>query len=95
VVEAPSLRTAIPVSGTVTLGRKGDGEVVGTDDRYMSARHARFGNQGGRLEVTDLDSKNRTYVNDVPLEPHRTHLLSEGDVVRMGGTVLRVTGLSR
>jgi hypothetical protein len=95
VVESPSLRTAISVSGSVTLGRKGDGEVVGTDDRYMSARHARFSSQGGRLEVVDLDSKNRTYVNDVPLEPHRPHPLSEGDVVRMGGTVLRATGLSR
>jgi len=95
VVEAPSLRETIPVSGSAILGRKSDGEVIGTGDRYMSARHARFRQEGDRLEVVDLDSKNRTYVNDAPLEPHRPHLLSEGDLVRMGGTVLRVTGLSR
>ena len=38
-------------------------------DRYMSGRHARFRAAGGRLYVSDLDSKNRTFVNDQPLTP--------------------------
>ena len=95
VVESASLRGPLPISGTLTLGRKGEGGVVGTGDRYMSARHAHFSATGGRLEVTDLDSKNRTYVNDAPLEPHRPHGLAEGDLVRMGSTVLRAAGTSR
>jgi pSer/pThr/pTyr-binding forkhead associated (FHA) protein len=40
--------------------------------------------------VTDLDSKNRTYVNDAPLPPHQDHPLEPGDTLRMGNTVLRL-----
>lgn len=79
------------VRGDLTLGRKSDAGVQGLDDRYMSARHARLRVDGGRLWVTDLDSKNRTYLNDEPLPPHQAVPAGVGDTLRMGTTSLRVT----
>jgi hypothetical protein len=91
VVSSETLREAVRVEGEVVLGRKPDAGVQATGDRYMSSRHARFRAQGGRVTVTDLDSKNRTFVNEQPIPPHQERALNPGDTVRMGNTVLRLT----
>jgi pSer/pThr/pTyr-binding forkhead associated (FHA) protein len=57
----------------------------------MSSRHARLHVERGRLLVTDLDSKNRTFLNDSPLPPHQPHPAGAGDTIRMGTTTLRVS----
>lgn len=93
VVESSSLKEPLRVKGELTVGRKGEDGVVGLGDRYMSARHARFHLAGGALYVTDLDSKNRTFVNDRPIPPHEQVALSRGDRVRMGGTTVRLSGM--
>lgn len=90
VVQSESMHEPLRVEGETVVGRKADDDVRALGDRYMSGRHARFRAAPGRLSVTDLDSKNRTFVNDEPLEPHRERPLSVGDAVRMGNTVLRV-----
>jgi hypothetical protein len=91
VISSPSLTQPLRVGDEVTVGRKSDGSgVTGIGDRYMSSRHARFHLSGGVLYVTDLDSKNRTFVNERPLPPHQQTPLSPGDQVRMGATTLRV-----
>jgi len=73
------------------LGRKPEPGVQATGDRYMSGRHARVRAAAGRVTIMDLDSKNRTYVNEQPLPPHQERALNPGDTVRMGNTVLRLT----
>lgn len=90
VVESPSLREPLEVRGETTLGRRSGDGVQGMDDRYMSARHARLHLDNGRLWVTDLDSKNRTFVNEEPIEPHEPRALAVGDSVRLGTTTFRV-----
>jgi hypothetical protein len=91
VVETPAQHGSLQVNGELVVGRKtGDG-VHGMDDRYMSGRHARLRVETGRVWVTDLDSKNRTYVNDQPLPPHQAHELRVGDMLRLGTTVLRLS----
>jgi hypothetical protein len=90
VIESPGAAGTIRVAGTTTLGRKGGEGVEGLGDRYMSARHARLHVERGRLWVTDLDSKNRTFVNDQPLTPHQPQPAAVGDTLRMGATTLRV-----
>ena len=91
IVTSPSLSAPVKVSGELIVGRKADGSAVfGMGDRYMSGRHARFHLSGGRLHVTDLDSKNRTFVNDRALPPHEPTALRSGDEVRLGTTTLRV-----
>lgn len=91
VVASPSLTEPLRIEGELTVGRKGDGDAVfGVGDRYMSGRHARFHVSGETLYVTDLDSKNRTFVGDRPIPPHEPVALRAGDEVRMGTTTLRV-----
>lgn len=90
VVSSETLREPVRVDGEVVLGRKPEAGVQATGDRYMSGRHARFAARGGRVTVTDLDSKNRTFVNEQPLPPHQERALNPGDTVRMGNTVLRL-----
>ena len=91
VVSSETLREPVRFDGEVVLGRKPEAGVQATGDRYMSGRHARFRAQGGRVTVTDLDSKNRTFVNEQPIPPHQERALNPGDTVRMGNTVLRLT----
>jgi hypothetical protein len=90
VVSSETLRDAVHVAGEVVLGRKPEPGVHATGDRYMSGRHARIRASGGQVSVTDLDSKNRTFVNEQPIPPHQERALNVGDTVRMGNTVLRL-----
>ncbi|HET6762222.1 MAG TPA: FHA domain-containing protein [Longimicrobiaceae bacterium] len=90
VVSSESLREPVRIQGETVVGRRAEAGVTALGDRYMSGRHARFRVSGGRLTVTDLDSKNRTFVNDTPLPPHQEHALNPGDAIRMGNTILRL-----
>lgn len=89
VVSSEVLREPLRVEGELVVGRRAEPGVHPLGDRYMSGRHARFRLAGTRLAVADLDSKNRTFVNDQPLPPHQDRDLHPGDTVRMGNTVLR------
>jgi hypothetical protein len=91
VVSSPSFEGTLQVAGELTVGRKSDQGVHGIGDRYMSSRHARLHVERGSLWVTDLDSKNRTFLNDAPLPPHQAQAAAVGDNIRMGTTTLRVT----
>ena len=93
VVSSQALHEPLRLHGETVLGRKTEDGVRGLGDRYMSGRHARLRVEAGRVWITDLDSKNRTYVNDEPLPPHHSHELAPGDLLRMGTTVLRYVGV--
>jgi hypothetical protein len=90
VVSSDTWREPIRVDGETVFGRKPEAGVFALGDRYMSGRHARLRSANGRLYVADLDSKNRTFVNDQPLTPHQEREMQPGDTVRMGNTVLRL-----
>ncbi len=92
VVSADAPRDPLRISGETVVGRKSDAGVLGLGDRYMSGKHARLVFDGRQLRITDLDSKNRTFVNEVPISPHQEITISPGDTIRMGNTVLRYTG---
>jgi hypothetical protein len=92
VLESPTLKEPLRIAGELIVGRRAEGNVVrGLGDRYMSARHARFHLSAGTLFVTDLDSKNRTFLNDEPLPPHQAMPAVRGDRIRMGTTTFRVS----
>ncbi|HSU17064.1 FHA domain-containing protein [Longimicrobium sp.] len=91
VVSSEVWRDPVRVDGELTVGRKPEPGVFALGDRYMSGRHARFRSGGGRLFVTDLDSKNRTFVNEQPIAPNQELEMRPGDTVRMGNTVLRLS----
>jgi hypothetical protein len=90
VVDSAALAHPLRVEGEVTLGRRAEAGVLGVGDRYMSSRHARLRVEGGKLWITDLDSKNRTFLNEEALPPHQSRPAAVGDTIRMGTTTLRV-----
>lgn len=71
-------------TGTVDIGREGN-DVNFPDDPFISGHHASVAWQSGRLVLTDLGSKNGTFVR---IAGERT--LAHGDYVFMGQQLLRV-----
>jgi len=71
----------------VELGREvlGAGDVRLAQDRKASARHARITKAGEALVVEDLGSRNQTFVNGHAVD---SRPLSDGDVLRIGDTLL-------
>ena len=62
-------------------------DIVLSDD-YVSGRHAAIQREGDELFVTDLDSSNGTYVNDMALLPYVRAALAPGDRINIGGLTL-------
>jgi pSer/pThr/pTyr-binding forkhead associated (FHA) protein len=69
---------------TVSLGRE-DNDINFPDDPFISGHHAQVGLTPGQLSLTDLDSKNGTF-----LRIRDEHALNHGDYVFMGQQLLRV-----
>jgi pSer/pThr/pTyr-binding forkhead associated (FHA) protein len=67
----------------VVLGRE-QGDVVFSDDEFLSRRHAQIQFRSGRVTLQDLGSSNGTFVR-----LRGQHLLVPGALVRMGDELLR------
>lgn len=68
----------------VTLGRENN-DINFPDDPFISGRHAELRIAGGVLSVTDLGSRNGTFVR-----VHEERVLKHGDYVFLGQQLLRV-----
>ncbi len=73
------------VSGDTVIGRAPGCAIVLSDD-YVSSRHARIVERGGRVWVEDLGSTNGTLLNGRPVR--RAAALRAGDRLQLGRTVL-------
>ena len=73
--------------GAFTLGR-GTGSDVIIPDYSMSRQHARIQFENDGWSIEDLGARNGTFVNGTRIEGRRA--LVECDVIRLGGTTLRV-----
>jgi len=67
----------------VIMGRE-TGDVVFSDDEFMSRRHVQISFRNGRGHLEDLGSSNGTF-----LRLRGPHGLSSGDLIRMGDELLR------
>lgn len=67
----------------VVLGRE-QGDIVFSDDQFMSRRHAHLSLHGAEVRLEDLGSSNGTFVR-----LREDHLLVPGDVMRIGNVLLR------
>ena len=63
---------------------------VALPDPDVSRRHAQFHRVDAGIGIEDLGSRNGTYVNDQRISGITT--IAEGDRVRFGNTVWRMTG---
>ena len=62
----------------------GDGDIVFSDDEFMSRRHAQMSYRNGRGHLEDLGSSNGTF-----LRLRGPHGLASGDLIRLGDELLR------
>lgn len=74
----------IGLNGAVAIGRSSKAEIQ-LDDEKISGRHCRFFLKRDRLELTDIDSKNGTYLNGIRIEQSEVFI---GDEVKIGDTVI-------
>lgn len=72
------------VGEMISIGRSGKCELQLDDDK-ISGRHCRFYLRNDRLEITDLDSKNGTYLNGIKVEKSEVFL---GDEIKIGNTII-------
>jgi predicted component of type VI protein secretion system len=70
-----------------TLGRASDNHVV-LVDTYVSSYHARLDRRDGEWWLTDLDSRNGTQLNGVPIT--KSVPLADGDVIGVGHVEIRL-----
>ncbi|MQA89089.1 MAG: FHA domain-containing protein [Gemmatimonas sp.] len=79
----------IPIrSSEVTIGQGAHNEVR-IDDDTVSTRHARLEYDAGAWKVTDLDSRNGTYLEGVRLAPSTPTPIDSGTVLGIGAVKLR------
>lgn len=72
-------------AGGFTIGREDGNSLRITDDTYLSGHHARFDHVDGKLMVTDLGSRNGTFLNGARLSDPRP--VRTGDRIQIGYTV--------
>ena len=79
----------LPLLPVTTLGRA----LTTTDvlaDSFAAARHARLTQHNSLWWLTDLDSRNGTFLNEVRLQPSQPVPVAEGDLLGVGSVRLRV-----
>jgi hypothetical protein len=62
----------------------------GAEQYGVSRRHASFYFDGEMLFVKDLNSKNRTFVNQMALRAYERHPLKNGDTIQFGNLIVTV-----
>lgn len=80
-----SVRQVNIVGGVTTIGRS-TGNNVCIDSERVSRHHAAIEWTGDRFMLTDMGSRNGTYVNN---EKVKAHALSNGDAILVGDCQLR------
>jgi diguanylate cyclase (GGDEF)-like protein len=90
VVAGPVIGEKFPLAKErMVIGRQQDTEIP-IDDPLISRKHAEVVREAdGTVVLRDLDSKNGTFFNDVKV---RERVLVEGDLLRVGNSVLRYVG---
>jgi pSer/pThr/pTyr-binding forkhead associated (FHA) protein len=83
----PPAGEAFTLAEHMTLGRAADNTIT-LPDTYASAYHARLDQHDGEWWLTDLDSRNGTRLNDVPIG--KPVPLADGDVIGIGQMKLRL-----
>ena len=83
------LGVRFPLAGSATIGRQ-EGLEVTLRDTQVSRQHARLEILDARVILTDLGAANGTFVNRERV--NGTASLLPGDVIEVGGTLLRLLG---
>ena len=74
-------RIRLELGRILRVGRTDRADVAFTEDSHMSSLHFSLGWDGAHCRVTDLNSRNGTFVNGIPIHSHE---LQNGDRVEIG-----------
>lgn len=85
VLECQGERREIRITGPITVGRAKTASIC-IDDLALSREHVRVYADAGRYLVTDLDSKNGTFLNNALIK--RAEILKSGDRIKVGPVTL-------
>ncbi len=88
-VERDNIERLVTVEGDSAVVGRGTECEVRIEDPHASRRHCRIERLGDEAFVVDLDSANGTWVSG---ERIRRRPLGRGEVIRIGGTQLKVSG---
>jgi Nif-specific regulatory protein len=81
----PKVGELIPLDGEVSIGRSYSNSFC-INDVKVSKQHCVIKEmEGQRFELTDLGSRNGTFVNEVPI---KVRLLEHGDIIRVGSSLI-------
>lgn len=88
--QGPNGEERFPLSGVFTIGRTGDQSLLLKDDLAVSGNHARIEPAPGGYAITDLESRNGTFIERGGREWKVSGQLTlqPGDVIRVGTTRL-------
>lgn len=64
--------------------------IVVNGNGLVGRQHALIDYQGGRFCVTDLNSRNKTYLNDICLQPNTPYPLKPGDYITLANEIFAV-----
>lgn len=67
------------------IGRSSDADIQ-VDRDSVSRRHARLAQKDGGWSVSDLQSTNGSYINDMPIREHR---LQDGELLKIGNAIFK------
>lgn len=70
------------------IGRSPTAQVY-VDDRSVSKSHARLIVRGNQVQIVDLESTNRTFINDVPIQPLVAQNLTNNDQIKTGNVIFK------
>jgi pSer/pThr/pTyr-binding forkhead associated (FHA) protein len=90
ITEAGRPERTVELAGTATIGRDSDNDIV-LGEITVSRCHALLLTDAAGTALIDLDSTNGTFVNGVLARPDEQVWLKDGDVIALGGVVLRYT----
>lgn len=82
---------SVEMKRVVRIGRDEKNDIVLADDPLVSRRHAVIEFKDGLYRITDLGSTNQTYLNNRPLPPRTSVVVSISDIIMIGHTKLHLS----
>lgn len=76
------------VQSEMTVGRSVESHIF-IDDKSVSRNHARLQVLGSEVAITDLNSSNKTLVNNIPLTPMNPQRLNNNDQIKTGNIIFK------
>ena len=84
----------LSVGSSVFVGRGEENDVIIDFDKRVSSQHFCLEYENGILYVTDLGSRNGTFLNNIAIKPDTRHNLDVGDIIRFGDSKMTIRAIA-